>query len=336
MRAAAAASAGSTWRWPRRWSARRGTGRAATIEWEPVDSLTAWRFGLATATGMVPPDRLLNAASPQLRAFQARAPLLTPQQRLSSALIAAGLGVFSSQSLIDLYSAIYDSTDPGDLSETDAWQLRQAFVGKDVDARMAAIRKLLAIGKDGFQKEAARALAARAATLIEPDPKLAKDAPELISAMLAAGLRPGGGALDAGAIGEMDDADCRPVLGDACAWQRRTSPMSARAGSPASSAATRAQGECAARCWSRGSPGSAGSTRTPANSLNRRYGLGLSRQSSWTQMIDAAAGAGPGGHGAGADRHRASDVAVPDSCPARTCFMRSPASSVRARTSPRG
>ena len=35
------------------------TGRAVTIEWEPVDRLTAWRFGLATATGMVPPDRLI-------------------------------------------------------------------------------------------------------------------------------------------------------------------------------------------------------------------------------------------------------------------------------------
>jgi hypothetical protein len=51
---------------------------------------------------MLPPDRLLTSASPQLRAFQARSPLLTAQQRLSSALIAAGLGVFSSQSLIDL------------------------------------------------------------------------------------------------------------------------------------------------------------------------------------------------------------------------------------------
>ena len=80
---------------------------------------------------MMPPDRLINSASPQLRALQARAPLLSPQQRLDSARIAAGLGVFSSQSMIDLYSAIYDSTDPGDLAETDAWQLRQAFVGKD-------------------------------------------------------------------------------------------------------------------------------------------------------------------------------------------------------------
>ena len=33
-----------------------GSGRAATIEWDPVDSLTAWRFGLSTATGMMPPD----------------------------------------------------------------------------------------------------------------------------------------------------------------------------------------------------------------------------------------------------------------------------------------
>ena len=29
-----------------------------------------------------------------------------------------------------------------------------------------------------------------------------------------------------------------------------------------------------------------------ANSLNKRYGLGLNRQSSWTRIIDAAAGRG--------------------------------------------
>ena len=91
------------------------TGRAVTIEWEPVAQLTAWRFGLATATGMAVPDRLLRSGSPQLRAFQARAPLLTAEQRLDSARFAAGLGVFSAQSLIDLYSTIYETTDPSDL-----------------------------------------------------------------------------------------------------------------------------------------------------------------------------------------------------------------------------
>src|SRR3954451_23606569 len=154
---------------------------------EPVDTLTAWRFGLATGTGGVPPDRLINAASLQLRAFQARAPMLSAQQRLPSAMIAAGLGVFSSQTMVDLYSAIYDSTDAGDLGDSDAWQLRQAFVGKDADTRLAAIRQLLGTGSQGLPKEAARALVARAATLVEPDAKLAKDAPELISAMLAGG-----------------------------------------------------------------------------------------------------------------------------------------------------
>ena len=48
------------------------TARAVTIEWEPVDKLTSWRFGLASATGMVPPERLINGASLRLRAWQAR------------------------------------------------------------------------------------------------------------------------------------------------------------------------------------------------------------------------------------------------------------------------
>ncbi|MEO7655670.1 MAG: hypothetical protein ABIS23_08300, partial [Sphingomicrobium sp.] len=143
-------------------------GRSVKIEWEPVDRLNAWRFGLATATGMTPPDRLVDKASPQLRAYQARAPLLAPQDRIGSALVAAGLGVFSSQSMIDLYSAIYDSTDPGDLPQSDAWQLRQAFVVSDQDARVAAIRHILGLGKDGLAREGARAAAARAATLVVP------------------------------------------------------------------------------------------------------------------------------------------------------------------------
>ena len=90
------------------------TNRAVDIKWEPVDRLDTWRFGLATATGLTFPDRLIDAAPPQLRAWQAAAPLLSPQDRLASAQIAAGLGVFSSQSMIDLYSTIYDANGPDD------------------------------------------------------------------------------------------------------------------------------------------------------------------------------------------------------------------------------
>jgi hypothetical protein len=264
-----------------------GSGQAATIEWEPVDTLTAWRFGLATGTGMVPPDRLLSSASPQLRAYLARAPLLTPQQRLDSAFVAAGLGVFSSQTMVDLYSAIYDTTDPGDLGDSDAWQLRQAFVGKDRDTRLAAIRKLLALGKDPLRKEAARAAVARAASLIDPDPKLAKDAPELISAMLAAGYDEAA-ARWTPVVGGMDDEDA-----DHCwAMLALAAPNIADVGTGRIGAFIR-RDKSLARVRSAflvaGLAGLGRISTDTANNLNRRYGLGLGRNSSWTKMIDAAA-----------------------------------------------
>ena len=270
-----------------------GGGRAATIEWDPVDSLTAWRFGLSLATGMVPPDRLVNSSSVQSRAFEARSPLLPAQQRLGSALIAAGLGVFSAQSLIDLYSTIYDSTDPGDLASTDAWQVRQAFVGKDEDTRLAAIRHLLGIGKQGLQKEAARALAARAATLITPDSKLGKDAPELISAMLAAGYDRAA-ARWTPAIGGMDDADA-----DRCwAMLALASPGVADVGTSRLSAFLRrdkSPNRIRSALLVAGLAGLGRISNDTANTLNRRYGLGLGRTTSWTRMIDGAAGRGQGG-----------------------------------------
>ncbi|HEV2594260.1 MAG TPA: hypothetical protein VGU01_03575 [Sphingomicrobium sp.] len=269
------------------------SGRASTIEWDPVDSLTAWRFGLAAGTGAVPPDRLVNAAPVQLRAFEARAPMLSAQQRLPSAVIAAGLGVFSSQTMIDLYSAIYDTTDPSDLPTTDAWQLRQAFVAKDPNARLDAIRKLVGTEKGSFEKEAARASVARAATLVTPDAKLAKDAPELIAAMLAGGY-------DAAAarwipvIGRMDDED-----GDRCwAMLALGAPNIADVGTSRISSfikrdKSRDRQRSALLVAALAGLGRV-STDT-ANSLNQRYGLGLGHVTSWTKMIDAAAAKGQGG-----------------------------------------
>ena len=271
------------------------TGRAVTIEWDPVDRLTAWRFGLATATGIAVPARLLQGASPQLRAFQARAPLLSPQQRLDSALIAGGLGVFSSQSLVDLYSSVYDSTDPDDLAGTDAWQLRQAFAGRDQGARVAAIKHLLGIGKDPLQKEAMRAVVARAASLIAPSKDLQDDAPDLISAMLAAGYDRAA-ARWAPIVRSMKDANA-----DRC-WA-----MLALAGPDASRAdissgrITSFIGRDQSKDKVRSAllvAGLAGLNRIStdtANSLNRRYGLGLGRVTSWTKIIDAAAGRGQAG-----------------------------------------
>jgi len=267
-------------------------GRTATIEWEPVDSLTAWRFGLATGTGATPPDRLLDGSQTQLRAFQARAPLLSPQQRLPSAMIAAGLGVFSSQTMIDLYSSIYDSTDPSDLANTDAWQLRQAFVGKDTETRLAAIRKLLATGKTGLQKEAARALVARAATLITPDAKLGKDAPDLIAAMLAGGYDEAA-ARWIPAVNSMDDEDA-----DRCwAMLALGAPNVAEVGTSRITSFIRrdiSKNQVRSALLVAGLAGLGRISADTANSLNRRYGLALGHVTSWTRMIDAAAARGQG------------------------------------------
>jgi len=269
------------------------SGRATTIEWDPVNSLSAWRFGLATGTGMVPPARLMNEASLQLRAFQARAPLLSAQQRLSSAQIAAGLGVFSSQTMIDLYSAIYDTTDPGDLPDSDAWQLRQAFVGKDAQTRLGAIRKLLGTGKDGLQKEAARTLVARAATLVEPDPGLAKDAPDLISAMLSGGYDQAA-ARWIPAVSRMDDE-----ASDRCwAMLALGTPNVADVGTGRITSfikRDKSRDHVRSAFLVAGLAGLGRITTDTANSLNRRYGLGLGHVTSWTKMIDAAAARGQGG-----------------------------------------
>jgi hypothetical protein len=268
------------------------TGRAVTIEWEPVDRLTAWRFGLATATGMAVPDRLLKASSAQLRAFQARSPLLTPQQRLDSAYVAAGLGVFSSQSMVDLYSSIYDSTDPDDLPSSDAWQLRQAFVGKDRDARIAAIRHLIGAGKDPLQKEAMRALVARAASLIEPDSALQSDAPDLISAMLAAGYDHAA-ARWAPVVRRMKDENA-----DRCwAMLALASPDAGRADVSFGRISNfigrdQSRNKLRSALLVAGLAGLGRISADNANSLNRRYALGLGRTSSWTRITDAAAGRG--------------------------------------------
>ncbi|MEO7241016.1 MAG: hypothetical protein ABIW16_06410 [Sphingomicrobium sp.] len=271
------------------------TGRAVTIEWQPVDRLNSWRFGLASATGMVPPERLLTAASPQMRAWQARAPLLAIDQRLESARIATALGVFSSQSMIDVYSAMYDATDPDDLPRTDAWQVRLAFVGKNRAARLAAIRKLWEIGKGPLDRQAGRALAARAASRIAPDPKLEKDAPGLIASMLAGGYDQEA-ARWIPAVRRMDDRfgdDCWAMLALAAPDPRGLDLSYGRVNSFISRDSSRNKKRSALLV-----AGLAGLGRLDARGadrLNRRNKLRIGHDSRWTRLIDRAAQLGQTG-----------------------------------------
>jgi hypothetical protein len=49
------------------------TRRAVTIQWDGVNELNSWRFGIASATGLEIPANLLTGAGAQVRAWQARA-----------------------------------------------------------------------------------------------------------------------------------------------------------------------------------------------------------------------------------------------------------------------
>ena len=271
------------------------TSRAVTVEWDPVDRLNSWRFGLSTATAMAAPDRLINAAAPRVRAWQARSPLLSPQQRLQSARIATGLGVFSSQALLDLYSAIYDATDPDELSGTDAWQLRLAFAGKDQEARLSAMRKLWKSGADSLDREASRALLARAATLVTPSADLQSDAPNLIASMLAGGYDREA-ARWATAVEDMDGPEA-----EAC-WAM----LALAAPDPAALGIGRGRvesfidaDESAHRHRSAllvaGLAALGRLSAEDADRLNRRHGLRLEHRTNWTAMIDSAAARGQAG-----------------------------------------
>ncbi len=264
------------------------TNRAATVEWEPVDRLTSWRFGLATATGVVPPERLMRDASPQVWAWQARAPLLSAEQRLPAARRATGMGVFSSAALTDLYSLIYDATDPSDLPGTDAWRLRTAVVGRDQNARLAAMRELWRQGEGEVERAASHALLAFAATRVQPSSELAKDAADLIASMLAGGYDREA-ARWAAAVRQMDDgpadrAWAMLALGttsdEVDVSFGRIDSFIGRDESP---------NKQRSRLLVAGLAGTGRINSDVASRLNERHELGLERTSVWTRLVDDAA-----------------------------------------------
>lgn len=271
------------------------TGTAATIEWEPVESLTAWRYGLSTATAMSPPKKLLESASPQLRAWYARAPFIPFQDRLESARIAAGLGVLSSQALVDFYSAIYDATDPNDLGGTDSWQLRLAFAGRDQETRLAAMRRFWSEGDGRLQHEAARAAVARAAARIEPSKDLQADAPELIASMLTAGLDQQA-ARWANAIRQMDDEPADRAWAMLALGTPEGSSLDLSVGRVnAFIGRDKSEGKRRSAFLVAGLVGLGRIDAAAASRLNRRYSLHIERVTQWSQMLDAAARRHQGG-----------------------------------------
>lgn len=180
----------------RRLAGAAGRGqRGVQIEWNGVDDLNPWRFGLANAVGEPIPDGVLgNALKSRGGAYYARSgallPMLPAAQRAAFAGRAAREGIMSADAMVDLYSEVYlDSAATGD-PQTNAATLREAYLATDPAARVAAMQTLWAAsatlgGGDGY---GARVLTAYAAARIPVNASHAGAAGDLIGAMLAAGL----------------------------------------------------------------------------------------------------------------------------------------------------
>ncbi|PJG47418.1 hypothetical protein CAF53_03550 [Sphingobium sp. LB126] len=165
-----------------------GTGfnarRSVKIEWDAVDRLTAWRFGLATALNVEIPDNLYATVGPHVRAWEARAPALTAARRLPGVEMAARLGVFSNEALVGFYSQLgVDGDAPAAADRIDA--LRAAYSGLSADDRLQAMRTI-------WQNEArpdfvGLIATARAAAALPVAQLGARDAANLVAAMFTAG-----------------------------------------------------------------------------------------------------------------------------------------------------
>ncbi len=165
-----------------------GSSRAVTIEWDGVERLNAWRFGMANAVGEDIPAGLYRSSGRQVAAWRARSPTIELADRIEPARTAAVIGVFSNQTLVSMYSALLPDLDPEDLAGSPTGNLRAAYVRNSLRERMGAMEALWTDTGGRDDRYAGLILSARAAARIAPRASFADQAGNLIAAMMSAGL----------------------------------------------------------------------------------------------------------------------------------------------------
>lgn len=162
--------------------------RAVTIKWDEIEYFNNWRFGLGSATGVEPPDRLYEQAGRHVQGWRARAPMLSRNSRMKAADTAAAIGVLSNKAMVDLYAATYDDPEASDDLKARASTLRQAYTNATATGRIEAMRELWARSNGALTSYSAKILTARAAAKIPASADLADSSEDLIASMLSAGL----------------------------------------------------------------------------------------------------------------------------------------------------
>ncbi|MFN2258762.1 MAG: hypothetical protein ABR601_02855 [Parasphingopyxis sp.] len=268
-----------------------GSSDAVEIDWDRVERLNAWRFGMATATGAEIPEALYGAAGRQVAAWRARSPHIALADRIEPARMAAALGVFSNQTLVSMYSALLPELEPAEVASTPTGLLRAAYVRPEAAERIAAMAQLWAGDSSTADGYAGLILTARAAAGIRPSPELAGSADRLVAAMMSAGFDISASrwarVVQAADESEVDEAWALLAVGAPREFVDidldRLGDYASRAGS---SGRHRAQLLAAAL---------AGLGRIDAGDVDGEFELGLGAENAWTRQLDRAARLGQPG-----------------------------------------
>jgi hypothetical protein len=165
-----------------------GAGRkSTTIEWDGIDVLTDWRFGLATATGVEIPLPLMQSAPRQFQSWAVLAPMIDMEQRISFAGEAAARGVLSNDGYVSMVSAASGEQEPSEGLAAQTALVRDALGAGNGDERYAGMKKLWSASSDARQQYGAMVLTARAAAALPTGTDVDADPWQLIGSMLAGG-----------------------------------------------------------------------------------------------------------------------------------------------------
>ena len=162
--------------------------RSVKIEWENVEGMNPWRFGLSAAVGLEPPESLFADTGRQVDGWRVQLPMFSPTIRVKYASNAAALGILSNRNMVDLYAQLLDDPDAPDAARLQAESLGDAYTASGEDAKVAAMTSLWTTAAAGADYHASLVMTARAAALIVPDTDHRAEADRLIASMLTAGL----------------------------------------------------------------------------------------------------------------------------------------------------
>ncbi len=161
--------------------------RSVTIQWDGIDRLTSWRFGLATATATPIPANLRASAAPYFAGWTVLAPMTEMADRVAAAPQAALRGILSGEAYLSLIGAAESEDGAPDAVTSEAQLLRQAYSNASGKGRFAAMKEYWARGGTNDSRYAAMVATSRAAAALPVDTDVGDGVHWLLGSMLAGG-----------------------------------------------------------------------------------------------------------------------------------------------------